>query len=83
MQPPMMACAILNIPVKSTDVINIGKSRVAYLDLASLGILNLEQTTGNKFYIHMPYLWDILQDTFDDGSYTGIKMERINIAVGD
>ncbi|CAJ0844995.1 20417_t:CDS:2 [Entrophospora sp. SA101] len=54
---PMMAHAILNIPVESTDVINIGKSQITYLDLASLGILNLEKTTGNKFYICMPYLW--------------------------
>nr|CAG8627249.1 3713_t:CDS:2 [Entrophospora candida] len=52
-----MACAILNIPVESTDAINIGKSQITYLDLASLGILNLEQTTENKFYIRMPYLW--------------------------
>nr|CAG8462209.1 15590_t:CDS:2 [Entrophospora candida] len=33
---PMMACAILNIPVESTDAINIGKSQITYLDLASL-----------------------------------------------
>ncbi|CAG8504148.1 5615_t:CDS:2 [Funneliformis mosseae] len=56
---PVVAYAILNIPVDEDDEFEIGNDKISYIDLASKGIINLEVTCDdpNKSYVRMPYIW--------------------------
>ncbi|CAI2180355.1 897_t:CDS:2, partial [Funneliformis geosporum] len=56
---PVVAHAILNIPVDETDKFEIGNDKFSYVDLSSKGIINLEATCDNPkmFYVRMPYIW--------------------------
>ncbi|CAI2192217.1 5893_t:CDS:2 [Funneliformis geosporum] len=56
---PVVAHAILNIPVDETDKFEIGNDKFSYVDLSSKGIINLEATHDNPkmSYIRMPYIW--------------------------
>ncbi|CAG8509730.1 3294_t:CDS:2 [Funneliformis caledonium] len=56
---PVVAHAILNIPVDETDKFKIGNDKFSYVDLSSKGIINLEATRDNPrmSYVRMPYIW--------------------------
>ncbi|KAF8920891.1 hypothetical protein BGZ58_004286, partial [Dissophora ornata] len=55
---PVLAKAILDIPVNMNENIEDGTHSMTYKDLRTTGVINLEYTgQSNKYHVRVPYLW--------------------------
>lgn len=78
---PVVAHAILNIPVEEIDEFDTFDGKKSYIDLSSEGVISLEMIPDNPgmSYVRMPYVWvwilTSLKD-FEEGKFWDVMIDQ-------